>query len=382
MRKNTTSTKKTRNSTLNTLDTAAVATVLKVVIEALVLILGNRTSAKKLVAMILLAIDLPVAKVMLLSGMGKTSTYKLRRWVRAGLTAERIVSLLIVKGNRGRPQKLNNNQKEKLSKHIDEKNYFTLRHIADYISETFDTKLALSTVSTYLKELGIKKYKCGSLPAKADPELQRQFYDETLLPLFERNKNGEIKLFFMDAAHFVIGNDFIAAIYGHARRFCRTFSGRKRYNVLGAIEYFSKKILTVTNDEYITATEVEELLRKMRKAYESIPISVVLDNARYQKCELVRKTAEELNIDLVYLPSYSPNLNLIERLWKYVKTELRCHYYDDFESFWKQIDTIILEAQTVKKQKLDSLIGEKIQFFDDFVNVDKNTYEEKERKTA
>ncbi len=63
-------------------------------------------------------------------------------------------------------------------------------------------------------------------------------------------------------------------------------------------------------------------------------MTLVLDNARYQKCEVVRLLAAELKIELLYLPSYSPNLNLIERLWKFVKKEvLSCRYYEDFSRF-------------------------------------------------
>mgnify|MGYP002624173605 CR=1 FL=1 len=382
MNKTTTSTQNNRNYALSQETIKTAAPIIKNVIEVLVELLGNRTSAKKLVAIILLALQLPVAQVMILSGMGQSSAYKLRSRLRAESTVEAICNLLVVKGKRGRPQKLSSQQKEDLSKHIEGNNFYTLQHIADYIYEKFKVKLALSTVSRYMQELGFKKYKCGSLPAKADCTLQRSFYEDTLLGLTERSKKGEIKLFYMDAAHFVFGLAFIHSIFSRKRRFVKTYNGRKRYNVLGAIEFHTKEILTVTNITYITATEVEELLKKIRSIYSTIPIYIILDNARYQKCELIRQAAEKLNIELVYLPSYSPNLNLIERLWKYVKNELRRQFYDDFDVFQNRIDTIIEEAQTVNKHKLESLIGEKIQLFDDLIFIDENTYEEKEHKAT
>ncbi|BCU14478.1 hypothetical protein MAN88_50420 [Microcystis aeruginosa] len=70
---------------------------------------------------------------------------------------------------------------------------------------------------------------------------------------------------------------------------------------------------------YITATQVCELLKKIAALGLTIPITLVLDNARYQKCKIVEELALSLSIELLYLPSYSPNLNLIERLWKFVK---------------------------------------------------------------
>ena len=79
--------------------------------------------------------------------------------------------------------------------------------------------------------------------------------------------------------------------------------------MLGAIDFVSKKVTAVTNDTYITATEVCEMLKKLAEEYAGKKIHVVLDNARYQKCTLVTNLADELKIDLVYLPPYSPNLN-------------------------------------------------------------------------
>ena len=78
---------------------------------------------------------------------------------------------------------------------------------------------------------------------------------------------GEISLLFLDASHFVMGCDFLGHIYGKARRYVRTFSGRRRYNVLGALDYISKKMLTVANDSYITATEVCDMLYKVAAEY-------------------------------------------------------------------------------------------------------------------
>lgn len=104
--------------------------------------------------------------------------------------------------------------------------------------------------------------------------------------------------------------------------------------MLGAIDAITHRLVTVSNDSYINAQSVCELLRKIAAAHADMPITLVLDNARYQKCKLVWSVAESLNIEMLYLPSYSPNLNLIERLWKFVKKDvLYSKYYADFGSF-------------------------------------------------
>jgi transposase len=183
----------------------------------------------------------------------------------------------------------------------------------------------------------------------------------------QKAKSGEIALLFVDASHFIMGCDYLGYIYGKARRFVRTYSGRSRYNVLAALDFVSKKLTTVTNDAYITATEVCELIKKISMEYAGNPIYMVLDNARYQKCRIVQALAAELNVTLVYIPPYSPNLNLIERLWKHVKGRLRTKYYDDFEIFKGTIDLITDSTNKSDKTIVDRLIGEKVQLFDNKV---------------
>lgn len=218
--------------------------------------------------------------------------------------------------------------------------------------------------------------KAGSLPAKADTVAQRSFYETVLLPLIKKakRKNSAHILLFMDASHFVHGCDFLGGVYSRARRFVKTFSGRKRYNVLGAINFMTKKVHTVTNTTYITATEICHMLKQLSSDYAGKTIHIVLDNARYQKCEVVTSLAKELGIDLVYLPPYSPNLNLIERLWKFTKAKLRVKYYGDFQSFREAIDSIINGTNTIYKEQVSSLISEKIQLFDELELICENTF--------
>ena len=149
----------------------------------------------------------------------------------------------------------------------------------------------------------------------------------------EKAEEGSVVLLFLDASRFVMGCDFLGHIYGKTRRFVMTFSGRMRYNVLGVMDYVTKKVLAVTNDSYITATEVCDMLRKIAAEYAEKEVHLVLDNARYQKCQAVRELAGQLGIHLKYIPPYSPNLNLIERLWKFVKSRLSSKYYTDFSAF-------------------------------------------------
>lgn len=190
----------------------------------------------------------------------------------------------------------------------------------------------------------------------------------------ERAKGGSISLLFLDASHFVMGCDFLGHIYGKVRRFVKTFSGRRRYNVLGAMDYISKKVLVVANDSYITAAEVCSMLRKIAAEYGEREVHLVLDNARYQKCGVVRELASQLHIHLEYIPPYSPNLNLIERLWKFVKGELSSKYYDDFSAFRQKIDSIISSTDGKSKPKIDSLMGKGVQLFHGLTPIAENSF--------
>ena len=173
-----------------------------------------------------------------------------------------------------------------------------------------------------------------------------------------------ILLYFVDAAHFVQGS-FLGSLWSVILLFVRAASGRQRYNVLGAINPFSKSFVSVRNTGYVTATTVCELLQKLAEQSLGLPITLVLDNARYQKCALVQSLAESLGITLLYLPSYSPNLNLIERLWKFVKkTSLNSRSYDTFAEFQAAIDQCLDELFTTHSEAVKTLLTPQFQTFE------------------
>jgi len=148
------------------------------------------------------------------------------------------------------------------------------------------------------------------------------------------------------------------------RLFIPSPSGRKRFNVLAALDAVSKEIITVTNETYINAESVCQLLAEIAKLGLDKPITLILDNARYQKCALVQNYAAALNIELLYLPSYSPHFNLIERLWKFVRKEcLYSKYYQKFPDFKQVIDSCIRNANTIHKDELESLLTWNFQSF-------------------
>jgi len=142
------------------------------------------------------------------------------------------------------------------------------------------------------------------MPAKVNPKEQRNFLKTVLRPLISQAKKGKIQLFFVDAAHFVQGG-FIGQLWSKARLFIKSTSGRRRYNVLGALNFVSKAMTTITNDAYITSEQVMMLIDQLVSEYPNQIIAMVMDNARYQRCNIVKEYAALRGVSLVFLPTYS-----------------------------------------------------------------------------
>jgi transposase len=186
-----------------------------------------------------------------------------------------------------------------------------------------------------------------------------------LEPRLAEAKAGRRAVFFMDAAHFVFA-PFLGIVWCWQRLFVKAPSGRQRLNVLAALNAMTQELCTVENVTYITAGTVCELLRHVAGGYQSMPITIILDNARYQRCTVVQAVAQELGIELLYLPTYSPNLNLIERFWRFVKKQcLYSKYYADSTSFQQAILTCIQQASTIHKKELEPLLTLRFQTFQD-----------------
>ena len=327
-----------------------------------------QTLAVRVVAIILLSIGVPRNTIVDLYVCCRRSLCTYSKAIVNG----QLESLFTIKKGAGRLPFFSllggKNYADEIRHVLDTENFCCAADIQRMLKERFGLEATISTVKYMLKTWGYKWLKCGSIPAKADVVLQREFYDGTLHPAMEDAKAGKIHLFFMDVSHFVFGCDFLGHVWTLARRFVRTYSGRNRYNVLGALDYATKEVVTVTNTSYITATEIVKMLEKLRAKFgnDGLPIRIILDNARYQKCKIVQEAAERLNIELLYIPPYSPNLNLIERLWKYTKSEIRGHIADiqSFEAFQAFIDQVLSETATTRLPRMNKLIGDKVQLFD------------------
>jgi transposase len=215
------------------------------------------------------------------------------------------------------------------------------------------------------KALGLRRRKVGTVPAKADPDAQAAFLKDELAPRLEEVKRGERSVLFVDAAHFVYG-PYLGYLWCLVRLFVPGPCGRKRYNVLGAINAVTHQMIRVTNHGYINTSSVCDLLKAVSRAGLPGPVTLVLDNAAYQRNAFVQAYAAFLGTELLYLPSYSPNLNLIERVWRFVKKEvLAARVKGDYDEFTKAIDDCLGGLHTKHAGQMATLLTLKFQQFDE-----------------
>jgi transposase len=194
------------------------------------------------------------------------------------------------------------------------------------------------------------------VPANIDLQAQDEFRDGTLKPLLDRAVLGKCQVYFVDAAHFVRGA-FLGYLWCFVAFVVATAAGRQRYSVLGAVNAVSHQLLRVTTVATVTEVEVAKLFDQLRKAHPNEAIHVVLDNARYQHTKFVRAVAKIFDIQLVYLPTYSPNLNLIERVWKFVKKKaLMNKHFADFRSFQNAINEVLQGLGTTFRPQMKTLL--------------------------
>jgi len=282
-------------------------------------------------------------------------------------TQKGIAGLTVLK-YQGQPSKLDDHS-DKIKKDFGRNPPSTLSEARQRIFDLTGLERSIPQIRDFLNRIGLRRLKTGPLPGghKGNtPEKrmeQKEFLDNELTPRLQEAKKGGRAVLFTDAVHFVHGA-FMSYIWCFVRVFVGTPPGRKRFNVLGAINAVDMTLTTVENDTYINARSVCELLRKLYRSYPGKPITLVLDNARYQKCKLVGRYAKVLDIELLFLPSYSPQLNLIERLWKFVKKKvLHGKYYEEFKDFKNALQQFLTNLAQVEDE-LKSLLKWNFQSFE------------------
>lgn len=254
-------------------------------------------------------------------------------------------------------------QADSILKSFSEQPPMSVNEAKDRIENLTAISRSPSQVRSFMKRHGLRYLQTGHIPAKADTEKQQQWVKDKLEPAIEEAQKGDCQLLFMDAAHFVL-QPFVCALWCVKRLFIKASAGRNRINVLGVVNAVTKEIITFHNTSYINAEIIIAFFQKLRKHYGDMPLKIVLDNARYQHCKIVEEAAKSMNITLLFLPSYSPNLNIIERLWKFTKKKiLYAKYYETPAKFHAAITGFFQIVNQKYNPDLNNLLTLNFQFF-------------------
>lgn len=240
---------------------------------------------------------------------------------------------LLKKNHKGSMCRLSEEEIDVLKCELEATIYLTTQSVIQFVKDTFGILYTQSGMRDLLHRIGYEYKKPKLVPGNPDIDAQEIFalqYEE-----FMKNKKANCEVLFLDAVH---PEHNTLAAYGWIKRGekreLKTNSGRERLNLHGAINAESHQV-TIIESETVNAESTIDLLNAIEQAYPlSKEIYIILDNAKYHYSKSVKDFIKNTKIKLVFLPSYSPNLNLIERLWKFFKKKvLYNRYHENIETF-------------------------------------------------
>jgi transposase len=257
--------------------------------------------------------------------------------------------------------KLSIEQEQTVEKFVEENLVQDGRQVVDFIQEQFGIEYQVSGVHALLHRLGFSYKQTTHFPSKMNPETQKgwqSIFEEALKTI-----NGVV--LYMDGVHpqHNSGRGKVWIKTGE-EKFIPSNTGRKRVNINGAYNVETQEIVTHFC-ETINAQTTIELFTKIEAKYPlAESIYLVCDNASYYRNELIETHLNGSRIKLIFLPTYSPNLNLIERVWKFMKKKvIRNKYYPKFKDFQNALldffDNLSQYADELKR-----FVGTKPHLFD------------------
>ena len=258
---------------------------------------------------------------------------------------------LVIDDHAGRSSYLSEEEQRVLNKELESRLYPTTKSIISFVKGRFGVKYTVNGMTSLLHKLGFSYKKPKGVPGKADVQEQKDFIKK-----YKRIKRKAL-VYFADSMHPMLNPVLSSGWIKKGREFeVKTNSGRERVNINGAIEINSLNVIS-RSCERVNSRSMCSLLRAIR-AKHSVErnLYLVLDNAPYNRSYLVRDLAKVLKIKILYLPPYSPNLNPIERFWKFVKKKAMANtYFPDLETFQKEL-MLFLRGVRQHKSELSTLI--------------------------
>lgn len=243
---------------------------------------------------------------------------------------------LLENNYQGGSSRLSCEQLQALDKHLQQHTYISSKEIKSHIEKEFGIVYTTEGVKAILYRLNYSYKKPKHIPGKADKAKQEVFLKE--YESLKAKKQAEDKIYFMDGCH--PRHNSIAA-YGWIKKGTekqlKANTGRKRLNLNGAYNAEDHKVI-VREDETINAQSTLSLIEQIMALQTSGIIYLICDNARYYRSKKVKEFLEKnRRVKIIFLPPYSPNLNVIERLWLFFKKKrLWNRYYEKYDEFKKE----------------------------------------------
>jgi transposase len=235
--------------------------------------------------------------------------------------------------NGGSAEKFSIEQSEQLGQHLRSHTYLYVKDILAYVQSTWSVVYSVPGMRNWLQRHGFSYKKPALVPGKANEQQQREW-----LAQYDKLKQGlpaDETICFMDGVH---PTHNVQPAYGWIQKGVRkeipANRGRSRINLSGIIDVIDHKVL-VQEDKMLNAEATISFFRKVETAYpQKSSVHVFCDNARYYRNKAVTEYLKTPKVRLHFLPPYSPNLNPIERLWKWMKERVIYNtYYEEFEDF-------------------------------------------------
>ncbi len=230
--------------------------------------------------------------------------------------------------------KLNSEQLKKLEDHLDGNLCESTDEVVNFIEENFCLSYTRAGVSALLRRIGFVFKKSTLIPGKANAEIQLAFveyYKQLRKSMLENDK-----LYFVDGVHpqhnSQAGHGWIRK---GKKKEIKSNTGRKRVNLNGALDVDTHELI-VRNDDTLNAESTIKLFKMIEEQNPSArKIVLIIDNAPYYyNGDVIDFINNSSKLEAVYLPAYSPNLNLIERVWRFMKEKvIRNKYHETFSDF-------------------------------------------------
>ena len=239
------------------------------------------------------------------------------------------------------------------------------RQLREWIKDRYGIIYTVTGLHALLHRLGFKYKQTTSYPCKMDPFEQadfKEFYEDLLENLPENCVLG-----FLDGVHPEHNTKTTKAwIKSGEKKFIPSNTARKRLNINGFYDPLAQDGVfqeAQTLNTQSTLAFLQELENRYPKA---TSIYAICDKAPYYFNAEVQEYLQQSRVELIFLPTYSPNLNLIERLWKFMRKKvINIHFYEKFKDF-KAAVTGFLENLADYKEELKSFIGTTLHLFNPF----------------